>query len=93
MDKSNIVDLQQIDDVMLALGVHKRDSATYPDTHTYVYIYIYTRIHTHIWASLVSQTVKNLPAVSFNPWVRKIPLEEGKATHARILAWRIPWTV
>ena len=20
------------------------------------------------------------------------PLEEGKATHARILAWRIPWT-
>ena len=21
------------------------------------------------------------------------PLEEGKATHSRILAWRIPWTV
>ena len=28
----------------------------------------------------------------FNPWVRKIPLEEGMATHSSILAWRIPWT-
>ena len=25
-------------------------------------------------------------------WVRKIPLEEGKATHSSILAWRIPRT-
>ena len=28
----------------------------------------------------------------FDPWVRKIPLEEGMATHTSILAWRIPWT-
>ena len=28
----------------------------------------------------------------FDPWVRKIPLEEGLATHSSILAWRIPWT-
>ena len=28
----------------------------------------------------------------FDPWVRKIPLERGMATHSRILAWRIPWT-
>ena len=26
----------------------------------------------------------------FHPWVGKIPLEEGKAAHSRILAWRIP---
>ena len=30
-------------------------------------------------------------------WVRSLgwedPLEKGKATHSRILAWRIPWTV
>ena len=26
----------------------------------------------------------------FDPWVGKIPLEEGMATHSRILAWRIP---
>ena len=28
----------------------------------------------------------------FDPWVRKIPLEEGMATHSSILAWGIPWT-
>ena len=45
------------------------------------------------WASLVSQTVKNLPAVR-ETWVRSVgledPLEEGMATHSSILAWRIP---
>ena len=28
----------------------------------------------------------------FNTWVRKIPPDEGMATHSSILAWRIPWT-
>ena len=28
----------------------------------------------------------------FDPWVRKIPLEEGITTHPSILALRIPWT-
>ena len=28
----------------------------------------------------------------FDPWVRKIPLEKGMATHSSILAWRISWT-
>ena len=28
----------------------------------------------------------------FDPWVRKIPLEEEMTTHSRILAWRIPRT-
>ena len=27
-----------------------------------------------------------------DPWVEKIPLEEGMATHSSIFAWRIPWT-
>ena len=44
-------------------------------------------------ASLVAQLVKNLPAV-WESWVRSLggedPLEEGMATHASILAWRIP---
>ena len=38
---------------------------------------------------------KELPAVQetgFDPWVRKIPLEKGMATHSNILVWRIPWT-
>ena len=40
--------------------------------------------------------VKNLPAmqetgVRSRGW--EDPLEEGKATHSSILAWRIPWAV
>ena len=46
------------------------------------------------WASLVTQLVKNLPAM-WETWVRSLcwedPLEKGKATHSSILAWRIPW--
>ena len=47
------------------------------------------------WASLMAQTVKNLPAMQ-DTWVQSLawedPLEKGKATHSSILAWRIPWT-
>ena len=45
------------------------------------------------WASLVAQTVKNLPAV-WKTWVQPLgwedPLEEGMVAHSSILAWRIP---
>ena len=46
-------------------------------------------------ASLVTQMVKNLLAmqeVQVRSLGREDPLEEGMATHSRILAWRIPWT-
>ena len=47
-------------------------------------------------ASLVAQLVKNPPAM-WETSVRSLdledPLEMGKATHASILAERIPWTV
>ena len=50
----------------------------------------------YFWASLVVQLVKNPPAM-WETWVRswdwEDPLETGKATHASLLAWRIPWTV
>ena len=44
-------------------------------------------------ASLVAQTVKNLPAgqetrVLLLGW--EDPLQEGMATHSSIIAWRIP---
>ena len=49
-----------------------------------------------IWASLVAQLVKKLPAMR-ETWVQSLgwedPLEKGKATHSSILAWRIPCTV
>ena len=45
-----------------------------------------------LWA----QPVKNPPAMR-ETWVGSLgwehPLQEGKATHSSILAWRIPWTV
>ena len=48
-----------------------------------------------LWASLLAQIVKNLPAM----WETRVlslgrenPLEKGMATHSSILAWRIPWT-
>ena len=50
----------------------------------------------HIWASLVAQLIKNLPAMR-ETWVQSLGwkdrLEKGKATHSSILAWRIPRTV
>ena len=45
------------------------------------------------WASLVTQTVKNLPAMR-ETWVASLgwedPLEEDIVTHSSILAWKIP---
>ena len=46
-------------------------------------------------ASLVTQMVKNLPAIQeaqVQSLGQEDPLEKGMATHFRILAWRIPWT-
>ena len=61
----------------------------------YIHTHIFDYTHTYIWASLVAQTVKNLPAM----WQTRVqstgqedPLEKEMATHSSILAWRIPWT-
>ena len=47
-----------------------------------------------LWASLVAQLVRNLPAVQ-ETWVQFLGLEDTlekeMATHSSILAWRIPW--
>ena len=47
------------------------------------------------WASLVAQTVKNLPAMQ-ETRVQSLgwedPLEKEMATHSRILAWEVPGT-
>ena len=49
----------------------------------------------HKKASLVAQSVKNLPAM-WETMVqflgREDPLEKGMATYSSILAWIIPWT-
>ena len=49
----------------------------------------------HSRASVVTQMVKNLPAMR-ETWVPSLgwedPLEESMANHSSILAWRMPWT-
>ena len=46
-------------------------------------------------ASLVAQTVKNLPEIQ-ETWVQSLGqedlLEKEMATNSSILAWEIPWT-
>ena len=51
--------------------------------------------YSYSWASLVAQTVKNLPAVQVTcvqSLGQEDPLEKGMASHFSILAWRIPWS-
>ena len=46
-------------------------------------------------ASLVTQTVKNLPAMQgtqVRSLGRQDPLEKDMATHSNALTWRVPWT-
>ena len=48
------------------------------------------------WASLVAQTVKNLPAkkeAQIQSLVWEDSLEKGMVIHSSILVWRIPWMV
>ena len=47
------------------------------------------------WASLVTQTVKNLPTMQkmlVRSLGRENPLEEEMATHSSVLAGIVPWT-
>ena len=47
-----------------------------------------------VWAALVVQMVKNLPA-TWETWFQSLgwedPLEEGRAIHSSVPGWRIPW--
>ena len=52
-----------------------------------------TTVRLSLWASLVAQMVKSLPAVR-ETWVQSLgqedPLEKEMATHSSILTWKIP---
>ena len=75
-----------------------RDSPTQYKPISILPNYIYKDLKGHtddLVASLVAQTIKNLPAtqetqVQFLGW--EDPLKGGMATHSTILAWRMPWT-
>ena len=59
-------------------------------------IYVSFSVLVCLGYSLIAQLVKN-PLAMRETWVRSLgwadPLEKGKATHSRILAWRIPWAI
>jgi len=58
---------------------------------------MHTNVHhnTILCASLVAQSVKNLPAMQ-ETWIRLLgqedSLEKEMVAHCSILAWRISWT-
>ena len=58
-------------------------------------VQIFGPVYKFFRASLVTQMVKNPPAMQQN-WVRSLgwedPLEEDMVNHSSILAWRIPRT-
>ena len=65
-----------------------------PDFFHFFHKYILTTCYV-LWASLVAQTVKGLPAMR-ETWVqflgREDPLEKEMAIPSSTLAWKIPWT-
>ena len=74
-------------DMIVCVGVYTYIS------HICMYMHIYTQ-----GTSLVTQTVKNLPAMqeTQETWVQSLgwedPLEKEMGAHSSILAWKIPWT-
>ena len=75
-------------------------SELYLRTHNWVQMNDHLMVHAYIyelgvsWDSLVTQMVKNLPAMR-ETWVpslgREDPLEKEMAIYSSILAWEIPW--
>ena len=55
----------------------------------------YNNVARIIWASLVAQTVKNLPVIQetcVQSLGQEDPMQKGMSTQSSILAWRIPGT-
>ena len=55
---------------------------------------VYIKIYLIHWASLVVQSVRNLPQVQetkVQSMGQEDPLEKEMSTHFSILAWGIPW--
>ena len=56
---------------------------------------LYSDVFVQFWASLVAQSIKNLPAVQ-ETWLRSLgqedPKEQEMATDSSILPWKTLWT-
>ena len=74
--------------LVLVVSLHVIVFVQMESCFTYVVICLF------LWASLVAQTVKNLPEAG-ETWIQSLcredPLEEGVAARSSVLAWRIPF--
>ena len=74
-------------------GINARWPQTNKCSSIFTYILYYYLLLP--WASLVAQTVKNLPAMQ-ETWVQSLrledPLDNGMSTYSSILAWKTPRT-
>ena len=87
---------QGLDSARLLCPWNSPDKNTGVDCHFLLQgIFLIQGLNPGLLASLVSQTVKNLPAMLETliwslGW--EVPLEKGMATHSSRIVWRIPWT-
>ena len=62
----------------------------------FIFSFVNIKVETYVYvASLVAQSVKNLPALpetQVQSLGQEDPLEKGMVTHSSIPAWRIQWT-
>ena len=82
------------DAIVLSTAYNNLHNLHLPQTHVH-FSGLISSSPTSLWASLVAQKVKNLPAMgetTVQSLFREDPLEKGMASHASTLAWRIPWT-
>ena len=92
---------------MLACTHPYTRTCTYTYTHSYTYMlactHPYTRMHTYTYThsgfpggssgrepGCLPGDITNADSILGSGW--EDLLEEGMATHSRVLAWRIPWT-
>ena len=81
--------------VCLAVSLHQNRSATQGFLSDFYSLKYISSVPYSLWASLIAQSVKNLPAmqetrVQFLSW--EDLLEKEMAIHCSILFWRISWT-
>ena len=80
----------------LLISFNKQLLSIFSVENSLFYIYNILNLFTkYQGASLVAQSVKNLPAMQETQVQflgQEDPLEKEMATHSSILAWRIPWT-
>ena len=80
--------------VTMISGFLRRENRCFLKKHKFLDLILHLYCNLYFGASLVSQTIKNLPAVQetrVRSLGREDRLEKEMATHSSILACKIPW--